>query len=214
MNEYIQANKRSLYMLTGLLFLLAIVLFFLVLRPLMQDVDAQKQTNNAKKVVNKILETQIKNKKEQHEAEDPDQHVLEEKVPLERKVDEYILSLEQLENKTESEISNIEFVYDSTIEIPEAETEETDEDGEETSEEAAEDLTDGFADQLQMLTVRFTATSPSYADFIDLLESIEAEERISIVTNLDFNQPTEYTQTEDDETVSFDIDLSTFYFNQ
>src|SRR5690625_3367270 len=99
MNEYIQANKRSLYMLTGLLLLLAIVLFFLVLRPLMQDVDAQERTNEAKREDIKLLETQIKNMKEQLETEDPDQLVLEEKVPLERKVDEYILSLEKLEDK-------------------------------------------------------------------------------------------------------------------
>src|SRR5690625_6170286 len=108
MNEYIQANKRSLYMLTGLLLLLAIVLFFLVLRPLMQDVDAQERTNEAKREDIQLLETQIKNMKEQLEAEDPDQLVLEEKVPLERKVDEYILSLEKLEDKTNSEISNID----------------------------------------------------------------------------------------------------------
>src|SRR5690625_4078336 len=148
-------------MLTGLLLLLAIVLFFLVLRPLMQDVDAQERTKAAKREDIQLLETQNKNMKEQHEAEDPDQLDLEEKVPLERKVDEYILSLEKLEDKTNSEISNIEFVYDSNIEIPEEETETTDEDGEKAVEEPEENLTEGFAEQLKMLTVRFTATSPS-----------------------------------------------------
>src|SRR5690625_1927936 len=161
MNDYIQENKRSLYMLVGLLFLLAIVLFFLVLRPIMNDLDAQKRTNQAKEADIELLESQLANMKKQLEEEEPEQLVLENKVPSERKIDEYILSLEQLENKTNSEISNIDFVYDSSIEVVD-DINESSEDAEETEESPAEEIILGKPDELQVITVRFTVTSPSF----------------------------------------------------
>jgi len=213
MNDYIQENKRSLYMLVGLLFLLAIVLFFLVLRPIMNDLEAQKRTNQAKEADIELLESQLANMKKQLEEEDPEQLVLENKVPSERKIDEYILSLEQLENKTNSEISNIDFVYDSSIEVVD-DINESSEDAEETEESPAEEIILGKPDELQVITVRFTATSPSFKDFVKLLETIEQEERISIVSNLEFRQPTAYNADDDDETVSFDVHLTTFYYQK
>lgn len=213
MNDYIQENKRSLYMLVGLLFLLAIVLFFLVLRPIMNDLEAQKRTNQAKEADIELLESQLANMKKQLEEEDPEQLVLENKVPSERKIDEYILSLKQLENKTNSEISNIEFIYDSSMEVLEDEAA-SNEDPEESEESLAEEVILGKPEELQVITVRFTATSPSFKDFVKLLETIEQEERISIVSNLEFRQPTAYNADDDDETVSFDVHLTTFYYQK
>src|SRR5690625_190754 len=164
MNDYIQENKRSLYMLVGLLFLLAIVLFFLVLRPVIKDLEAQKRTNQEKEEDIELLELQLANMKKQLEEEDPEQLVLENKVPLERKIDEYILSLKQLENKTNSEISNIEFIYDSSMEVleDEAASSEDAEESEESEESPAAEVILGKPEELQAITVRFTATSPSF----------------------------------------------------
>lgn len=216
MNDYIQENKRSLYMLVGLLFLLAIVLFFLVLRPVMKDLEAQKRTNQAKEEDIELLELQLANMKKQLEEEDPEQLVLENKVPLERKIDEYILSLKQLENKTNSEISNIEFIYDSSMEVLEDEAASSEDAGEteESEESPAEEVILGKPEELQAITVRFTATSPSFKDFVKLLETIEQEERISIVSNIEFRQTTDYTSSEDEERVSFDVHLTTFYYQK
>lgn len=207
MNEYIQENKRSLYVIVGLLFILAIVLFFLVLRPVMTDLDKQKKLNNTKEANIELLKIQLENMKKQFEEEDPEKLVLEGKIPPERNIDEYIRSLQALENKTNSEISNITFVYDSNIDVVETEEEEPEVDHEE--------IIVGKPDELQVIVVQFTATSPSYDDFINLLKTIEQEERISIVSNLQFNQNASIGETqedEEDETVSFTIHLTTFYY--
>lgn len=200
-------------MLVGLLFLLAIVLFFLVLRPVIKDLEAQKRTNQAKEEDIELLELQLANMKKQLEEEDPEQLVLENKVPLERKIDEYILSLKQLENKTNSEISNIEFIYDSSMEVLEDE-DASSEDAEDSEESPAEEVILGKPEELQAITVRFTATSPSFKDFVKLLETIEQEERISIVSNIEFRQATDYTSSEDEKRVSFDVHLTTFYYQK
>lgn len=207
MNEYIQENKRSLYVIVGLLFILAIVLFFLVLRPVMTDLDKQKKLNDTKEANIELLKIQLENMKKQFEEEDPEKLVLEGKIPPERNIDEYIRSLQALENKTNSEISNITFVYDSNIDVVETEEEEPEVDHEE--------IIVGKPDELQVIVVQFTATSPSYDDFINLLKTIEQEERISIVSNLQFNQNASIGETqedEEDETVSFTIHLTTFYY--
>jgi len=203
-------------MLVGLLFLLAIVLFFLVLRPVIKDLEAQKRTNQEKEEDIELLELQLANMKKQLEEEDPEQLVLENKVPLERKIDEYILSLKQLENKTNSEISNIEFIYDSSMEVleDEAASSEDAEESEESEESPAAEVILGKPEELQAITVRFTATSPSFKDFVKLLETIEQEERISIVSNIEFRQTTDYTSSEDEERVSFDVHLTTFYYQK
>lgn len=200
-------------MLVGLLFLLAIILFFFVLRPVMDDLEAQKRTNQAKEADNALLESQLANMKKQIEEEDPEQLVYEQRIPTERKIDEYILSLEELENKTNSEISNIDFVYDSSIEVV-VDSNEPEEDQEEAEESTDEVIILGKPDELQVITVRFTATSPSFKDFIQLLKTIEQEERISIVSSLEFRQPTDYTGAEDEEEVSFDLHLTTFYYQK
>lgn len=207
MNEYIQENKRSLYVIVGLLFILAIVLFFLVLRPVMTDLDKQKKLNDTKEANIELLKIQLENMKKQFEEEDPEKLVLEGKIPPERNIDEYIRSLQALENKTNSEISNITFVYDSNIDVVETEEEESEIDHEE--------IIVGKPEELQVIVVQFTATSPSYDDFINLLKTIEQEERISIVSNLQFNQNASIGETpedEEDETVSFTIHLTTFYY--
>lgn len=207
MNEYIQENKRSLYVIVGLLFILAIVLFFLVLRPVMTDLDKQKKLNDTKEANIELLKIQLENMKKQFEEEDPEKLVLEGKIPPERNIDEYIRSLQALENKTNSEISNITFVYDSNIDVVETEEEEPEVDHEE--------IIVGKPDELQVIVVQFTATSPSYDDFINLLKTIEQEERISIVSNLQFNQNASIGETqenEEDEMVSFTIHLTTFYY--
>lgn len=209
-------------MLTGLLFLLAIVLFFVILRPLMQDLSSQENAIKAKEADIQLLEAQLESMQEQLTGEDPEQLVLEKKIPMERKLDEYILSLEQLENKTNSQIDQIEFTYDSSFELVGSEVEEkseesdesVDDDGEDESavnEEIIQDKLDG----MQVMTVRFTATSPSFHEFINLLKTIENEERISIVSNLHFTQPTEYDIGEDQEdAVSFNVHLTTFYYTK
>ena len=218
MNEYIEENKRAIILLTIGLFLLAIVLYFFLLRPQLVDLSEKKENLDAMEEELRVLEEQIAAFDEDELDVEVEQLLQEKKIPTERKLDEYILSLQRLESVTNSKIERIEFVYDSNLEIDEENEEaEPSDNTEESAEETEENLESNELDetddenegeetedeinvnpeilsekpeQLEVMTVRLVAVAPNFEDFIKLLKVIENEERISIVTNLRFNKPT------------------------
>lgn len=261
MNEYFEENKRSLILLASMLFVLAIVLYFMLVRPIM--VDYKKEVEQIDQLNEEItlLETQIESLQEASEDFDVEDLILENKIPTKRELDEYILALQALELHTESAIETIQFTYDSSIEtedltedeedtteteetedledptdeaeVTEDETEETDEeaqeeeDEEEADEESEEDenpaptidpeILSEKPENLHVMTVRISVVSPDFDEFIELLKLIEHNERISIVTNLNFTKPTEediYFSDESLDEIPFDAEITTFYYEE
>lgn len=238
MNDYIQENKRAVILLTVVLFLLTIVLYYFLLRPQMIDLSNKRDDVEAMEEQLRELEQKITSYQENGLDIEVEQLLLEKKVPTERKLDEYIISLQRLESITDCKIEKIEFVYDSNFEIDE-ETSEGTEEGSEVTEENSEEneaedvleenendesedeinvdpvILNEKPEELQIITVKLTAISPDFEDFIKLLELIENDERISIVTNLQFNK-----LTEDDiflvenplDIIPFEAELTTFYY--
>lgn len=239
MNEYFQENKRSIFLLITALLLLAIVLYMLLLRPLQSDLSSKEKDIIRVKEEIELLQAHLDSDEPDRSALDIEQIMLEKKIPEERNLDEYILSLQQLEFKTNSSIDHIQFVYDSNLEIKEDEDNEeqekttnTDEQSETNAPETEDanktepevdqklptidpELLKEIPENLHIITVRVVATSPTYSDFIELLEVIEDTERISIVTGLTFTQPTEndeYFVEDYDWGISFIAELTTFYY--
>lgn len=238
MNDYIQENKRAVILLTVVLFLLTIVLYYFLLRPQMIDLSNKRDDVEAMEEQLRELEQKITSYQENGLDIEVEQLLLEKKVPTERKLDEYIISLQRLEAITDSKIEKIEFVYDSNFEIDEETSEGTEEGSEDTEENSEENEAEDVLEEnendesedeinvdpvilnekpeeLQIITVKLTAISPDFEDFIKLLELIENDERISIVTNLQFNK-----LTEDDiflvenplDIIPFEAELTTFYY--
>src|SRR5690625_4422138 len=119
MNEYFEANKRSLILLASMLFILALVLYLMLLRPLLADYKAEQQklvslTNDIE-----LLEAEIDALQDAPEEIDVAQLMLENKIPKERELEEYILTLQQLELYTNSKIEAVHFAYDSNLPIQE-----------------------------------------------------------------------------------------------
>lgn len=240
MNEYFEANKRSLILLASMLFILALVLYLMLLRPLLADYKAEQQklvslTNDIE-----LLEAEIDALQDAPEEIDVAQLMLENKIPKERELDEYILTLQQLELYTNSKIEAVHFAYDSNLPIQEdvsvttlddeveaeLSPEETDDEDEavdestESEEEAVEPTADPAIlnekpEELHVMTVRVVATSPDFDEFVELLKRIEQNERINIVTSLRFTTPTEediYFSDNPIDDIPFEAELTTFYF--
>lgn len=244
MNEYYEANKRSLILLTVMLFLLAVVLYFMLLRPLLIDYKNEQKNITELNQEIELLQAQINQLKESSDDVSLEQLILENKVPSERELDEYILALQQLELHTESRIESIEFAYDSSLQMDESEQSE-DTSSTETEEVAAEveaeaDDSDAEATEeastneeesnvsapdpelmnekpaeLQVMTIRISAISPNFEEIIELLKIIESNERISVVTSLEFTKPTEtdiYFSENPSDIIPFEAELTTFYY--
>lgn len=237
MNEYFQENKRSLFILVLLLFILAIVLYIFLLHPLLDKYSKTEKNITQLNSEIDVLEAKLANTGDDEPSEiDFEQLMLEKKIPQERELDNYILSLQQLELVSHSKIEEVQFAYDSSLDISdeeeledetqadnqdESETDQTDDtetdDETDDSEEPKIDpeILKEKPEQLHVMTVRLTAISPTYDDFIDLVKEIEKTERISIVTSLDFVQPTEvdefFTDNPED-IIAFEAELTTFYY--
>lgn len=243
MNEYYEANKRSLILLAIILFLLAVVLYFMVLRPLQTEYKNERNAINDLNHEIQLLEAQIQQLQEASQTTSLEQLILENKIPSERELDEYILALQQLELHTESRIETIEFKYDSNLDVAaEEEQEETsdNEAGNEEREVAVESdvneeesdeedeteentvtpdpqLLNEKPDQLQVLTVSIEAISPNFDELIELLKLIENNQRISIVTSLEFTKPAEeaiYFSDDPTDIIPFEAVLTTFYYQE
>jgi len=242
MNDYIEENKRSLFILAGALFVLVGVLFFVLVYPMMTDLKRNQTNIESKKTDIELLEAELANIGTEEIEFDEETLANMKKIPRERKLDEYILALQALELTNNSKIESVAFAYDSSMYLEEteegAETPEeymdeeesdTNEESDETEEESDEEETETDEDdtptidpvilqekpeQLQVMTVSMTAQSPSYKDFLALIETIEDMERISIVTNLHFSQPSEEDEFIEDpmNTVPFEAEITTFYY--
>ncbi|HLR42321.1 MAG TPA: hypothetical protein VK067_03645 [Pseudogracilibacillus sp.] len=242
MNDYIEENKRSLFILAGALFVLVGVLFFVLVYPMMTDLKRNQTNIESKKTDIELLEAELANIGTEEIEFDEETLANMKKIPRERKLDEYILALQALELTNNSKIESVAFAYDSSMDLEEteegAETPEeyideeesdTNEESDETEEESDEEETETDEDdtptidpvilqekpeQLQVMTVSMTAQSPSYKDFLALIETIEDMERISIVTNLHFSQPSEEDEFIEDpmNTVPFEAEITTFYY--
>lgn len=254
MNEYIQENKRSIILLTIALLLLAVVLYFFLLHPQVSELNRKEDALVTKNEELETLQQQIAEKRETlADGAELEKLLIKNKIPDNRELDEYILSLQRLESVTESKIERIEFVYDSSFEVEEEEEEESTEtdtdaevndDTEEVTDDASEDeeaasdenedaneedaegeeenevsidpaLLAEKPDELQVLTVRLIAVAPDFEEFINLIKAIENEERVSIVTSLNFTKPTEqetYFPGDSLEVIPFEAELTTFYY--
>lgn len=210
------------------LLLFIVVLYFLLLRPLVAEVSSKENAAETKQEELKELTQTIAKIKDEADKIDVEQLLLEKRIPVERQLDEYILTLQQMEAVTNSQIESIQFMYDSSIaDLEEEEEEKTETTNEEVSDENEEVIEEDIEaieerqivrekpEGLEVLIVRVEATSPDYNSFIQLLEEIEELERISIITNLKYDAASEKDQFEDEvdeDAISFNIELTTFYY--
>jgi cobalamin biosynthesis protein CobT len=106
MSDFFQEKQKIVLFIGIILFLLLGLLYFYLIMPLKDDANAAEQ--NVKQ-----LETEVKtleNRVNQNETDQPENTAkLEKKMPLSRQLDELILSLQEIEMVSGSQIASINF---------------------------------------------------------------------------------------------------------
>lgn len=106
MSDFFQEKRKIVLFIGIILFLLLGLLYFYLIMPLKDDANAAEQ--NVKQ-----LETEVKtleNRVNQNETDQPENTAkLEKKMPLSRQLDELILSLQEIEMVSGSQIASINF---------------------------------------------------------------------------------------------------------
>lgn len=120
MNEQFQERRNIFLALVGLILILLIVLFFAVLKPMMDEKNAEQAS--ALEAEKNVKDLQLEKKRlDNNKVSTEDQEFLyEKKMPLNPSLDELMRSLEEIAAVSMSRIDKIEFAYDGELPLPEA----------------------------------------------------------------------------------------------
>lgn len=234
MNDFIQERKSLVTLFMVILFLLLGLVYFYLVKPLKDESNAAKANVNQLETDVQILEAEIAKSQNEKSQFEENQFFHERKMPLDRSIDELILSLQEIEMVSESRIEDITFNnYDSSLteadQVIENEVEETDESAETDEEGTAEDIdtteppisdvVEELPDNIKLITVNLSVVSPNFKQFEAFLQEVEKLERITRVDTLSFSKPGEAelldSETdEDDAMITTNVQITTFYYDE
>lgn len=229
MNNTFQEKRGILLALVGLFLVLLVVIYFAFLRPLTGELESKESSLGTLKSDIHSLEKEVLALDQVVESFDMERVVQEKKIPVNRQLEELILLIQEIELVSLSEVETIDFTYDSslpdTVFLQEGEEEDpdgtdTDADTEEVADEEgakpAIDLSEK-PETLEVITIRMEVSSPSYERFQTFITEIEKQERIMLISRLDFDKPAEeelVIADHPDETMTFNLELVTFYYGE
>lgn len=225
MNNIFEENRNAFLMLSGLLFVLLIVLYFAFISPLLSDLKDERANHIDLQNEIAVLEKQIQQIDEIQEELTQEQLELQKKVPLTRKLEEIVLILQDIELQSSSLIELIDFYYGSSLPTPDFSHEfdadeviegANDAEGEENSDKESQTIElKEKPESLQVITISMEITSPSYDDFLQLIKEIEQQERIMSVSKLQFEKTSDFTvNDEQHELITHKVELMTFYYKE
>ncbi|GGN48890.1 hypothetical protein GCM10007971_00980 [Oceanobacillus indicireducens] len=207
MKQLFQENRNTFLLLLALLFILIFSVYFFLYRPLAADLQQVESQEKGLKDEVVVLEEEIDTISESAEKSNKDleQLRLMNELPASPELDEFLLTLNEIELISNSGIDEMFFEYQG--DLPDR-----DSTGEEESEEAT-DIEMDSADEsgeileveetellleleempigLEPIIVTMDIQSPDYEHFQLFLKEIENQERIIVVPSLEFDKPAE-----------------------
>lgn len=230
MKQLFEENRNAFLLLLGLFFILLAAVYFLFYNPLAKELKQTESQENALQEDIQLLTSQVEALEVENQSSIEIENVkLEKKVPKLPELEEFLLTLNEIELLSNSSISEMAFGYQG--ELPERnqmeetiDEELTNENEEQANEETGEteesvespleflEMPEG----LQPVIVTLDVESPDYEHFQLLMREIEKQERLMIVTSVEFDKPAEselVLSEEPSEVITARLVISTFYFN-
>ena len=237
MNDFLQERKSLVILIIVIMFLLLGLAYFYWIMPMKDEVKAAKRNVELLESDIQLLQSQLDNAQSGQMDRIENQFYLERKMPLNRSIDDLILSLQEIEFVSGIRIENITFnnydagltEADSVIENEEEETGEVEEEDwpgdiesdfdDELTEPPVSDVVEDLPENVKLITLNLSVISPNFAQFEAFLDEVEKLERITRVDTLSFSQPGEeellsLEGEEADTTVNVEVQLTTFYYDE
>lgn len=232
MSDFFEENKRPLILMVLALLLFSIAIYYFFVKPEQDEAKRAKDSITSLQTDIQRLETNLANLEEEQADFDMDIEslLLEKKIPTERKLSDYIIDLEKMEASADAVIQDFSFTYDTSLEIEDTDEEETSEEQTDTEDddelanefeideaevsEATEQLISEMPEEIQAFTVTMTIHVLDFDNFLYFLKTVEEQERLSIVTRISLNQPTEVDELDPEsiEKPTFQVDVTSFYY--
>lgn len=231
MNNLFHENKRILWVLMSLLLILLIVLYVIFLKPMREEAEHVEASSQTLKLDIEQLQGELETKKDD-EVFVYEEHEQEKKLPKTKLLDQLLLTLEEIEAVSSSQIIKVDFSYDG--DFPETGMDETGEesdpahqsddanendeenDAEDKKVKPAIDISDK-PEALQPIIVELEVASPNYKRFKQFLTEVEKQERITVVSTLEFEKPGEEELIKAEtpsKIMTFKVQLMTFYLDR
>jgi type IV pilus assembly protein PilO len=205
-------KKEKLILFSGLFFILVFITFgyLIFIQPLRMTIQQKEsELNNQQKLLEVIESREIESSGELVESSVK----LQRQIPVEPKLDQFIIDLEMAETVSNSQILSISFADEGTggQETPAEQPDPTVETSEST--ETPQQILK--PEGIKEITLTLSIESESYFDLEKFIDTLEKLDRIVEVNSVSFSGPPEVssvgTGTEQTKT-SFQLSLSIFYF--
>ena len=233
MKQLFQENRNTFLLLFVLLFILVLSVYFFLYRPLAAELQHEEKQEQVLKDEVAILDERLSTipGNVEESTKDLEYLRLKDQLPTLPELDEFLLTLNEIELISNSRINEMTFGYQG--ELPER--------GSIGDEKGIEDVTDEFTEAvdesmegeefsepelilemeempigLESIIVTIDVQSPDYEHFQLFLKEIENQERMMVVSSLEFDKPTESEivfAENPDETILARIVVMTFYYD-
>lgn len=225
-------DKKHLILLAIILFLLLALLYFYWVRPVKEEVATTLQQVEQLETTIEQLEEGLEYPGETADF-DSEVYQLTKKLPLNRQLDEFLLSLQEIEIISRS---HIEYIFFNNYEgaLSEEDQMEQEESSGENEELLDEDMGESgevegheeppvsevvrqLPENVRLITLQLDVVSPNFEQSQIFLQELEKLERLVRVDSLSFDKPgeRELLEAEEEEIpIYMSVTITTFYFVQ
>ena len=226
MNSVTSSKNGTLLLVIAFAMALLFALYTFVIKPKQEEAQSIHTEINYLNTEISTLEQNIGDNQPQYSETDVNEFALRKKVPSDREIDTLILSIEEIEYVTGSQIRSIEFnnydalVSDSAIQNP------TVDGGQESLDDLLDDLerteeapvstiaVETLPPSLKLVTFIIGVTSPNDVNLLQFIKEIEQLERIMHIDRVEFELSGEEAELMADEpdAVTAEVQVTTFYY--
>lgn len=226
MNSISSSKNGTLLLVIALAMAMLFALYSFVVKPKQEEAQSIRTEINYLNTEIKSLEQNVADRQSQYSETDVNEFMLRKKVPNDRNIDSLILSIEEIEYVTGSQIRRIEFNnYDTLVSNSSLLN---------STENSEDDESQGILDELQqteelpvstiseeplpqslkLVTFIIEVTSPNETSLLQFIKEIEQIERIMHIDSIDFDLAGEEEQLFEDtsEVVTAEAQVTTFYY--
>ncbi|MEK3764358.1 potassium transporter [Solibacillus sp. FSL K6-4121] len=227
MNSITSSKNGTLLLVIAFAMALLFALYTFVIKPKQEEAQSIRTEINYMRTEISTLEQNLGDNQSQYSETDVNEFALRKKVPSDREIDTLILSIEEIEYVTGSQIRSIEFnnydalVSDSAIQNPSVDEEQESLDGllddlESTEEEAPVSTiaVETLPPSLKLVTFIIGVTSPNDVNLLNFIKEIEQLERVMHIDRVEFELSGEEAELMADEpdAVTAEVQVTTFYY--
>ncbi|MFO1443097.1 pilus assembly protein PilO [Bacillus sp. Bva_UNVM-123] len=207
--RFSKKEKFIVIAIIAFILLLFVSLYFFYLQPLKTSAAQKQQELDSKKKLLVVIENRLDGSQtSMFESTE----VLQQQIPVKPLVEQLLLNIEKAEVLSGSFVSDMKFSDEEITEYTTGEQSDSNNDGTQPEEAGEQKASFSLPNGMKKVTVTITAQSPTYFEMEKFIQSLESQDRIIIVEELDITGQDELVSTaQEKQLIEYKIIVSAFY---